>query len=205
MKLVAAEWHAPSVEDLPIKRCQKLGIVMDVASEVLGETVVFAPTAKVEGETRVVYTWREAFILAKAQPEGELLRYVHELKRQFPGSVIETITVSGSGKHADVKMSGQPAVVPEAPQSLQANSYWDAQDRTPNSKVKRTKVDVLANRGKKRDGKKSAPSQSVPIEKTQPTLPPALGPQANDVYLVDEPQLLTGPSLASLLPRRPSQ
>lgn len=118
---------------MPVKQCQKMGLVMDVKSAVLGETVVFAPTTEVAGETRVVYTWREGFIIAKAQPAPELLRYAHEIKRAFPGSSIESIVFQDGGK-GEVKMTETPQaakpkrVVPWRPDA-RMEPPWDAVER----------------------------------------------------------------------------
>lgn len=192
---------------MPVKQCQKMGLVMDVKSVVLGETVVFAPTTEVAGETRVVYTWREGFIIAKAQPETGLMRFVHEVKRQFPGSMIETITIGASGKHAGVQMSGEaaPRLKPEMPSGEQSGSYWQANDAARSRRLEEFKLADASPKSKpKEDGIGRAKRQQPAVPEPHLSTPPAPGPEASDVYLVDDPQLLTGSSLESLLPRRPS-
>lgn len=205
MSLQQAEWHAPSVEDLPIKRCQKLGLVVTVKSEVLGESVVFAPTAVVDGETRVVYTWREAFIMAKAKPEVGALQYLHEFKKQFPGSVVESITL-GSDNGTGVKMSGAAmGNEPQATKGLEGAGYWQRQDQARARNLEHLKGPVPHNNHPKEKSVKTAPSQQVPPQEVHTTPLPVSAEPTTDACLVVDQQLLSGRSLESLLPRRPSQ
>lgn len=115
------EHHIPSIEALPILQAHKLGVSVVVKSKVLGEEIIFAPKPAPSTSGRVVYSWREAFIIAQAKPTDEQLRHLHVLKREFPGSELEAINPVGVDVLHGVKVKApQKAAAPATPPSRPA-------------------------------------------------------------------------------------
>lgn len=81
-----------SVLALPIKQANKLGVVLTVQSDVLGARVVIAPKLSEPSGGLVVFTWREAYIMAQARLEPELLRHLYLVKQAFPGAALERVS-----------------------------------------------------------------------------------------------------------------
>lgn len=85
------------------------GLVLEVRSELLADTVVFASDdARIaEGETRVVYRAAELRELRRLGPEQ--LRFVHELKRALRRRdteiTIEGVEVSGSEEVTSLELT----------------------------------------------------------------------------------------------------
>lgn len=177
-QLAPHEWDAASVDELGIKQAQKLGLVMAVKSKALdGETIILAPSAVLPGETRVVYSWREAFILAKAKDimTPGMLRVVHELKRAFGSeTAVQGVRVQDDGRVRIDTSEGGP---------------------------------LLDNERDGAEPKGSSPPDNPPEPLPEsPAIPrKASGSPATDACLLDDLLQSTGRSLASLLPRKSSR
>lgn len=203
---MSLEWDEASVFALPIVKMQKMGLVMTVKSEVLGDTVVFAPTPTVAGEKRVVYTWREAYIIATAKPKTGPLQWLHAIKKEFPGAALEAITIKtldGKAAELEVEVSGADGMHYVAGADDEGGD-GEADHQANDSDVDRLNAAAAREQYQKYQAEREAPARQVSVSKAHAKAPPIAARPASAAYPSPDLPLSSGRSPSSLLPRKPS-
>lgn len=80
------------IANMPLETFTKANMTVKVASEVLGEDILFVSNDEIakglKDEGLVVYTAQELKAIVKLNPDPEALKRIHEVKQVFKGSEV---------------------------------------------------------------------------------------------------------------------
>lgn len=92
-EIAASLKDAKLLQNMPLETFIKTDLVVRVASNVLGEDILFVSDSEIaeglKAEGFVIYTADELKAIVKLNPDPETLKVIHEVKNVFLGSVMQ--------------------------------------------------------------------------------------------------------------------